>query len=64
MDTSSYRPGLGLIGTGFALWVIGVLLAIIFPPLTAVGVVLVLFGKILVGIGVILLIGLFVRGLF
>lgn len=56
MNLTTYRPGLGLLGTGLILWIIGVLIPILLPPIAAVGAVLILVGQLLFWVGVAVLV--------
>lgn len=56
MDITTYRSGLGLIGTGAILWIVGLLVSSLLPAVAAVGAVLVLFGKIIAAVGVLVLV--------
>lgn len=56
--------GLKLLGIGFILWIIGVLLPILLPAFVGIGIVCVLFGKVLAALGVIILVVAFIRSLF
>lgn len=52
MDLVTYRPGLGILGTGLILWITGILFMTLLPAVAAVGAVLVLVGQILFWLGV------------
>ena len=56
LETVNYRPTLGLIGTGVALWIVGLLLNQFVPGLPPFGAVLVLVGQILFWIGLVVLV--------
>ncbi len=63
MNIATYRPGLGLIGTGLILWIIGVLLPSVLPMTGSVGPVLVMAGQVIFWVGVIVLVELIIKGL-
>jgi hypothetical protein len=60
----TYKPGLGLIGTGAVLWLLGAAIAVFLPVAAPIGAVLTIFGQVLFWIGVAVLLIQVVVSLF